>query len=63
MVRHHPQWQWIKKYIKSGHIGKCQIFRQSFLIQTKSKNIRNILKYGGGAVYDIGCYPTAIEIY
>ena len=27
------------------------------------KNIRNIKKFGGGAIYDIGCYPTVISRY
>ena len=64
MVRHHPQWQWIKKYIKSGHIGEVSNISTVFSYSNKNpKNIRNILKYGGGAIYDIGCYPTAISRY
>ena len=64
MVRHHPQWQWIKKYIKSGSIGKVSNISTVFSYSNKNpKNIRNILKYGGGAIYDIGCYPTAISRY
>ena len=27
------------------------------------KNIRNIKKYGGGSIYDIGCYPVLISRY
>jgi len=64
MVRHHPQWQWIKKYIKSGSIGKISNISSVFSYFNKDpNNIRNIQKYGGGAVYDIGCYPTVISRY
>tara|TARA_B100000674_G_scaffold142577_1_gene112230 strand:- start:64 stop:1068 length:1005 start_codon:yes stop_codon:yes gene_type:complete len=64
MVRHHPQWQWIKKYIKSGKIGKITNISSVFSYNNKDpKNIRNIQKYGGGAIYDIGCYPTVISRY
>ena len=64
MVRHHPQWQWIKKYIKSGNIGKVTNISSVFSYNNKDpKNIRNIQKYGGGAIYDIGCYPTVISRY
>tara|TARA_B100000073_G_scaffold281136_1_gene241846 strand:+ start:359 stop:1363 length:1005 start_codon:yes stop_codon:yes gene_type:complete len=64
MVRHHPQWQWIKKYIKSAKIGKITSISTVFSYKNKdSKNIRNIKKFGGGAIYDIGCYPTVISRY
>ena len=43
---------------------KSQISHQYFLITTKTKkNIRNIKNFGGGAIYDIGCYPTVISRY
>ena len=62
MVRHHPQWQWIKKYIKSGNIGKITNISSVFSYNNKDpKNIRNIQKYGGGSINDIGCYPTVIS--
>ena len=64
MVRHHPQWQWIKKFIKDGNIGKISSISTVFSYSNKDpKNIRNILKFGGGAIYDIGCYPTVISRY
>jgi len=64
MVRHHPQWQWVKKYIKSGQIGAISNISTVFSYFNKDpKNIRNIQKYGGGAIYDIGCYPTVISRY
>ena len=62
MVRHHPQWQWVKKYIKSGKLGSISSISTVFsYINKNPKNIRNIKKFGGGAIYDIGCYPTVIS--
>lgn len=64
MVRYHPQWQWIKKFIKSGKLGDVSNISTIFSYSNKDpSNIRNILKYGGGAIYDIGCYPTVISRY
>ncbi len=64
MVRHHPQWQWIKKYMKSGKLGSISGISTVFSYNNKNpKNIRNIKKFGGGAIYDIGCYPTVISRY
>ena len=61
-VRHHPQWQWVKKYIKSGKLGSISSISTVFSYNNKNpKNIRNIKKFGGGAIYDIGCYPTVIS--
>ena len=64
MVRHHPQWQWVKKYIQDGNIGAVSSISTIFSYFNKDpKNIRNISKFGGGAIYDIGCYPTVISRY
>jgi predicted dehydrogenase len=64
MVRHHPQWQWVKKYIKSKKIGEIKAITSIFAYNnTDPKNIRNIKKFGGGALYDIGCYPIVISRY
>ena len=51
MVRHHPQWQWVKKYIKSGKLGSISSISTVFSYNNKNpKNIRNIKKFGGGAI-------------
>jgi predicted dehydrogenase len=64
MVRHHPQWQWIKNYIKSNKIGTVKAISSFFSYNnTDPKNIRNVKKFGGGGLYDIGCYPIVISRY
>ena len=51
-----------KKFIKNGNIGSISNISTVFSYSNKDpKNIRNILQYGGGAIYDIGCYPTIIS--
>ena len=40
MVRHHPQWQWVKKYIKSGKLGSISSI--STVFSYNNKNPRNI---------------------
>ena len=64
MVRHHPQWQWIKNYIKLNKIGTINAITSIFSYNNMDpKNIRNVKKFGGGGLYDIGCYPIVISRY
>ena len=64
MVRYHPQWQWLKKFISKGGIGKVRSISTLFSYNnTDPNNIRNIKKFGGGAIYDICCYPVLISRY
>ena len=64
MVRYHPQWQWIKKKIKDGFVGDVHSIQSVFCYNNRDKsNIRNIKDYGGGGLYDIGCYPIVISRY
>ena len=64
MVRYHPQWKWIKEFINKGSIGKVRSISTLFSYSNiDPKNIRNIKKFGGGAIYDIGCYPVLISRY
>lgn len=57
MIRTHPQWEHIIGLTKSGRIGTVRSVMGYFHYNnTDSKNVRNILKYGGGGLLDIGCY-------
>lgn len=58
MVRTHPQWQRARKLVQEGRIGNVRAFACSFsYTNTDTNNIRNQRDIGGGALYDIGCYP------
>lgn len=58
MVRYHPQWRRARELIRKGRIGKLRAMQGLFsYTNTDPKNIRNQADIGGGALYDIGCYP------
>ncbi len=58
MVRTHPQWIRAIEIVRSGGIGHlCAVSGNFGYTNTDASNVRNIAVYGGGALYDIGCYP------
>lgn len=64
MVRFHPQWQKAKELISAGAIGQPKTISAQFgYYNIDPANIRNIAKYGGGALLDIGCYPIFLSRY
>ncbi len=64
MVRTHPQWVDVARRVKGGEIGKLKLIQGFFsYYKTDPGNIRNILEYGGGAMWDIGCYPIHTSRY
>jgi predicted dehydrogenase len=57
MVRFHPQWIETRERVRTGELGKLSHIHVAFGYDNMdAKNIRNIAKAGGGALYDIGCY-------
>ncbi len=53
MVRHHPQWNWLRQV----DIGRRQLAQAQFSYPPQPDgNIRNFSNMGGGPVWDIGCY-------
>lgn len=58
MVRTHPQWLRTEELVRSGRIGKLHsAFGYFSYFNVDPANTRNVLEFGGGALYDIGCYP------
>jgi predicted dehydrogenase len=61
MVRFHPQWLRARELVREGYVGTpraVQIFFSYF--NTDPGNIRNMAEIGGGALYDVGCYPIVV---
>ncbi len=58
MVRSHPQWLRARDLVREGRIGKLRAIQALFsYYNTDPDNVRNKADIGGGALYDIGCYP------
>jgi predicted dehydrogenase len=58
MVRTHPQWLRTRELIRAGRIGELRSIVGAFsYFNRDAANIRNVLDWGGGGIYDIGCYP------
>jgi predicted dehydrogenase len=64
MVRHHPQWHRVRALVRAGRIGTVRSIQSAFLFTMLDPgNIRNQAKLGGGALYDVGCYPLVTARY
>lgn len=58
MVRFHPQWLTVRERVHAGELGEVRSIHSYFAYNnTDANNIRNMADIGGGALYDIGCYP------
>ncbi len=62
MVRVHPQWLKTRDLVRSGRIGTLHLVTGHFSYRLHAAdNIRNRADYGGGVLYDIGCYPIMLS--
>jgi predicted dehydrogenase len=58
MVRFHPQWLRARELVRQGQVGTLRVVQMLFsYFNEDPSNIRNMAAIGGGALYDIGCYP------
>jgi predicted dehydrogenase len=57
MYRQHPSWVAVRELVASGRIGRLTAVDSWYSYHLEDPtNIRNIGEFGGGALYDIGCY-------
>lgn len=64
MYRHHPQTLKVKQMIEEGEIGDLQAVRGAFTFKMKTDvNIRLVPEWGGGSIWDVGCYPISYARY
>jgi predicted dehydrogenase len=60
MYRHHPQTLKVQELVKSGSLGTPKLIRGSFsFVLSDQGNVRLKPEYGGGSIWDIGCYPIS----
>ena len=59
MVIYHPQWLKVRDLIADGALGRLRQVQGSFsYFNVDPSNMRNVPELGGGALPDIGVYPT-----
>ena len=64
MVRAHPQWIKAREIVRSGKLGELRAIQAFFsYFNVDPANVRNMADIGGGALYDIGCYPIVVGRY
>jgi len=61
MVVHHPQWTRVRDLLTDGAIGELRHVQGAFSFNNPDpSNIRNRADMGGGALRDIGVYPSVV---
>jgi predicted dehydrogenase len=64
MVRCHSQWHRIRTLVRGGRIGTVRAVQSAFVFSVLDpNNVRNRPDIGGGALYDVGCYPIVTARY
>src|SRR5580692_12274231 len=64
MVRYHPQWHRVRTLVRAGRIGSVKAIQSAFVFTVLDpNNVRNQADIGGGALYDVGCYPIVTARY
>jgi predicted dehydrogenase len=62
MYRLHPSWVAVVDLVRSGRIGRLVAVQSWFsFFNDDPTNIRNIREFGGGALFDIGCYNVNLS--
>ncbi|MEH7095756.1 Gfo/Idh/MocA family protein [Neobacillus vireti] len=61
MYRYHPRYERIKEILNSGEIGTIRGLHGSFTFNNAEDkdNVRYRAEWGGGSIYDVGCYPIS----
>ena len=64
MYRHHPQTLKVRELVMGGVLGPVGLVRGSFTFTLNNpQDYRADPKRGGGALWDIGCYPVSYARY
>lgn len=64
MYRHHPQTLRVGELVRDGVIGAVQLVRGAFTFTlTRENDVRLNAAWGGGSLWDVGCYPVSYARY
>jgi predicted dehydrogenase len=62
MARSNPQWLRAVELVRSGAVGALRVVTGTFSYFNRDPaNVRNVDGWGGGGIYDIGCYPITLS--
>ncbi len=62
MYRFHPSWKAVCELVASHRIGELRAVQSWFsYFNDDPADIRNVLEFGGGALFDIGCYSVNLS--
>ena len=60
MYRHHPLTLRVAAMVNNGHIGRLRVVRGAFTFTLARPNdVRLVPEWGGGSLWDVGCYPVS----
>jgi predicted dehydrogenase len=60
MYRHHPLTHAVKQIVDSGRLGRVRLYKGAFSFAlTRVGDVRFDPALGGGALWDVGCYPLS----
>lgn len=61
--RFHPGHAGVKRMVEQGAIGRLILMHAHFSFAAAASSTRLVKEWGGGSLYDIGCYPVAWSRY
>ncbi len=60
MYRHHPLTSRVVELVAGGQIGRLRAIRGTFTFMlTRPNDVRLVPEWGGGSLWDVGCYPVS----
>jgi xylose dehydrogenase (NAD/NADP) len=63
MYRHQAQTERVRALVKDGAIGALRFVRGTFSFPlTRERDVRLRPEWGGGALWDVGCYPVTYSL-
>lgn len=59
MYRFHPQISLARRLMEEGAVGTVRLLRGAFTFNNAGDrgNVRYVKEWGGGSIFDVGCYP------
>ena len=60
MYRHHPLTLRVAELVAQGQVGRLRAIRGAFtFLLSRDNDVRMVPEWGGGSLWDVGCYPVS----